>query len=159
MKIEISKAEEEEARLTGYALGELDAEESKAVEALLESSPEARAALEEIRATAALLSAEFSSEPSLSLHEEQVEAITGTGNVVRGSFFSRHGNALSLGAVAACACLFAAVGLKPYLDGLELRSEQSPQEEIAASAAVENLGEAGPRGGSGVPIHRWKRAR
>ena len=79
MKIEISKAEEEEARLTGYALGELDAGESEAVEALLESSPEARALLEEIRATAALLSAEFSNEPSLSLHEEQVEAITGTG--------------------------------------------------------------------------------
>ena len=115
MKIERSKAEEEEARLTGYALGELDAGESEAVEALLESSPEARALLEEIRATAALLSAEFSNEPSLSLHEEQVEAITGTGkgNVVRGSFFSRHRNVLSLGAVAACACLFADVGLKP----------------------------------------------
>ncbi|MGI9242863.1 MAG: hypothetical protein ACR2RV_18845, partial [Verrucomicrobiales bacterium] len=80
----MSKAEEEEARLTGYALGELDAAETEAVEALLESSVEAREMLEQIRATADLLSAEFSKEPSLSLREEQVDAITGDGKVVRG---------------------------------------------------------------------------
>ena len=79
MNIEMSKAEEEEARLTAYVLGELDADEAKKVEALIEESPEVLESIAEIRSTAQLLSAEFLKEPSLSLHEEQVEAITADG--------------------------------------------------------------------------------
>ena len=90
MSIEMSKAEEEEARLTAYALGELDAEEAKSVEALLEKSADAREILKEVESTVSLLSAEFSKEPKLSLHKEQVEAITGGGKVVCGNFFERN---------------------------------------------------------------------
>ena len=119
MKIEMRKAEEEEARLTAYALGELDADGVREVDELLNRSEEARAALEEIRSTAALLAAGFSEEPPLSLHNDQVKAITSTsaGKIVRGSFFSTAGKPLL--AAAACACLLAAVGLKQYLAGLE----------------------------------------
>ncbi|MFT5105779.1 MAG: Ca-activated chloride channel family protein [Pseudoalteromonas tetraodonis] len=123
MNIEMSKAEQEEARLTAYVLGELDADETKVVEALLEESAEARASLNEIEATAALLSAEFLKEPALSLRDEQVEAITSdregeSKKIVRGQF-------MPLLAVAACACLFAVVGMKQYLGGLESSETES----------------------------------
>ena len=131
MNIEMSKAEEEEARLTAYVLGELGADETKEVEAQLEGSAEMRKALEEIRSTADLLSAEFLKEPALSLHEEQVEAITSPPaeeNVVRGKF-------MPLMAVAACACLFAAVGMKDYLAGLEDR-ELAEHDRMAAEGTA-----------------------
>ena len=51
MKIEISKAEQEEARLTAYVLGELDDEARAEVDQLIESSAETRATLDEIRST------------------------------------------------------------------------------------------------------------
>ena len=46
---------QEDARLTAYALGELDERELAAVEALIEREPEARAFVDEVRATAELL--------------------------------------------------------------------------------------------------------
>ena len=139
MKIEMSKAEEAEARLTAYALGELDAEETRSVEALLKESEESRASLEEIQSTVALLTAEFSKEPKLSLREEQVEAITSGGKIVRGTFFSRHSNVISLGAVAACACLFAAAGMKQYLAGLEAGDVAEMAERAGERDAAEKL--------------------
>lgn len=148
MNIEMSKSEAEDARLTAFALGELDADETRSVEAVLEQSAEARESLKEIRSTVALLEVEFSKEPRLSLHESQLEAITGEGKVVRGSFFSHHRHVLSMGAVAACACLFAAVGMKQYLAGLEGRdtaetlnywaeSESQPNSELESEKAPE----------------------
>ena len=131
--------------------------ETRAVEALLESSPEARVALEEIRATAALLTAEFSKEPSLSLHDEQVEAITGEGKIVHTSFFSKHRNFLSMGAVAACAVLFAAIGLKPYLAGLEsegaatMGAVATPTRTDEVGQIAPGAGQAGALGDAGEP--------
>ena len=148
MNIEMSKAEEEEARLTAYVLGELDADETKAVDKHLEQSAEARASLKEIEATAALLSAEFLKEPPLSLHEEQVTAITASRKKEKIS----RGHFMPLLAVAACACLFAAVGMKQYLAGLESRDEiyevgasQAPMSPVAP-AQVE--GESFKKGAS-----------
>jgi len=62
-------------RLTAYALDELDDAERAEVEKLLEQSPEARAAVEEIRQTAELLTGEFANEPVAALSAEQRRAI------------------------------------------------------------------------------------
>ena len=53
----------EDPRLTAFALGELEGEELAAVEAALRDNPAARAAVEEIRATAAQLEAALGTEP------------------------------------------------------------------------------------------------
>ena len=151
MKIEMSKAEEEEARLTAYVLGELDAEETRAVESLLKESAEARASLGEIRETAEMLSAEFSKEPALSLREDQLEAITQADEAEEKVV---HGRFMPIFAVAACACLFAAAGLKDYVGSLEKLSEptvtgQDLKDEVAeaepAAALEEPLGSDGEK--------------
>jgi Ca-activated chloride channel family protein len=54
----------DDPRLTAYALGELDASEVPAVEALLEQSPEARAEVEAIREVAGVLGTELAAEPA-----------------------------------------------------------------------------------------------
>lgn len=53
----------DDPRLTAYALGELDETERAEVEALLQNSPAAQAAVDEIRATAAQLEAALGEEP------------------------------------------------------------------------------------------------
>src|SRR5471032_1338234 len=53
----------DDPRLTAFALGELEGEELAAVEAALRDDPAARAAVEEIRATAAQLEAALGTEP------------------------------------------------------------------------------------------------
>lgn len=53
----------DDPRLTAYALGELEAAERAEVEALLQNSPSAQAAVEEIRGTVAQLEAALSEEP------------------------------------------------------------------------------------------------
>ncbi|HEX2853918.1 MAG TPA: von Willebrand factor type A domain-containing protein [Opitutaceae bacterium] len=55
----------DDPRLTAYALGELEADERAIVETMLRENPAARAAVEEIRATAAQLAAALAAEPAL----------------------------------------------------------------------------------------------
>ena len=62
-------------RLTAYALGELDAEDRREVTMLLETSPEAQAAVEEIRQAADLLTRELIDEPPLQLTNEQRQSV------------------------------------------------------------------------------------
>ena len=62
-------------RLTAYALDELDAAERAEVEAELAGDPERRRLVEEIRATARLLTEHFQNEPRPKLTPEQREAI------------------------------------------------------------------------------------
>ncbi|HMB04679.1 MAG TPA: von Willebrand factor type A domain-containing protein [Isosphaeraceae bacterium] len=62
-------------RLTAYALDELDAAERAEVEAQLAGDPERRRFVEEIRATARLLTEQLHKEPSPKLATEQSEAI------------------------------------------------------------------------------------
>lgn len=62
-------------RLTAYALGELDADETREIEQLLAQSPELETLVEEIRQAGSLLSASFDEEPTITLTEEQRAAI------------------------------------------------------------------------------------
>lgn len=62
-------------KLTAYALGELESSESALIEAHLAESAALRAAVDEIRHTAQLLSAEFAAEPMLRLTDAQRQAI------------------------------------------------------------------------------------
>jgi len=57
------KLSPDDPKLTAYALGELDAAERAAIEAVLADSPEARAVVEEIRAAAERLTSELAAEP------------------------------------------------------------------------------------------------
>src|SRR3954470_7707493 len=67
----------EDPRLTAYALGELDASERPAIEVLLAESPESRQFVEDIRATAKLLTDELHKEPSPGLATEHHQVIEG----------------------------------------------------------------------------------
>jgi Ca-activated chloride channel family protein len=60
-----SKFDPEDPRLTAYALGEMDAAERAEFEQWLQLQPEAQKAVEEIRATAALLGTALADEPEL----------------------------------------------------------------------------------------------
>lgn len=62
-------------KLTAYALGELDEKERAEIEAQLAQSKELRHAVDEIRDTADLLTAELVGEPSISLSADQRAAI------------------------------------------------------------------------------------
>ena len=67
--------EMDELKLTAYALGELEIDERAAVEAHLERDPAGRAHVEEVRATARLLSAELAEEEDVALTPLQQMAI------------------------------------------------------------------------------------
>jgi Ca-activated chloride channel family protein len=69
-------------RLTAYALGELDGAERAEIEALLAKDEDARRVVEEIRATAALVSAEMAGSGAASLTEAQRAAVAAKANRV-----------------------------------------------------------------------------
>jgi Ca-activated chloride channel family protein len=64
-----------DARLTALALNELSEDERKEVEALLAASPEAQAAVDEIRELAGLLTAGLGVEPTMTLTRSQRERL------------------------------------------------------------------------------------
>ena len=69
------KLSPDDPKLTAYALGELDRAEAAAIEQEVKNSPELRAAVAEIRATAEFLKTEFATEEKLSLSEQQKQTI------------------------------------------------------------------------------------
>jgi hypothetical protein len=69
------KLNPDDPKLTDYALGEIPAGERAAFEAQVQQSPECRRAVEEIRGTAALLTAELAAEPCPQLERGQREAV------------------------------------------------------------------------------------
>lgn len=69
------KLDPNDARLTAYALGELDTNEREAIDHALSHSDSARQMVEEIRATAGLLKEELGGEPRLQLSEAQRSSI------------------------------------------------------------------------------------
>lgn len=71
-----SNFQPDDPRLTAYALGELDLSERTQVETLLAESADARAALEGIRETIALLRSELTYQPALKLTSSQRETVT-----------------------------------------------------------------------------------
>ncbi|WP_233231526.1 YfbK domain-containing protein [Tichowtungia aerotolerans] len=64
-----------EEKWTAYALNELPEDERRAVEAELETNPEARKAVEETRKQSALLTEHYAAEENIGLTDEQREAI------------------------------------------------------------------------------------
>jgi len=62
-------------RLTAFALGELEGEERAEIETLLKQDPGARQYVEDVQATAQLLTLEFQGEPGLGLNSNHHEAI------------------------------------------------------------------------------------
>ena len=71
----------DDPRLTAYALGELDPTEQESLEQMLFDSPEAQAAVREIRELAGLLATELRQEPVPGLTAEQRTAILAAGQV------------------------------------------------------------------------------
>jgi Ca-activated chloride channel family protein len=67
----------DDARLSAYALGELDESERASVEQLLASDPEARKFVDELRATAQALESELANEPMPELTVAQRDGIVG----------------------------------------------------------------------------------
>ncbi len=65
----------EEQKLTAYALNELPEDERRAIEAELENNPEARKAVEKIRAMGSRLEEHYATEQHMGLTEEQHETI------------------------------------------------------------------------------------
>src|SRR5579863_7979951 len=70
----------DDPRLTAYALGELDPTEHAAIERLLGDSPQAQAAVREIRELAGLLTTELRQEPAPALTAQQRAAILVAGS-------------------------------------------------------------------------------
>ncbi len=68
----------DDPKITAYALGELPANEAKEIELALKSSPELRAAVDDIRQTAELLQNEFSVEPTPALSKNEKDAVIAT---------------------------------------------------------------------------------
>src|SRR5215510_8430493 len=76
----------DDPRLTAFALGELDGAERADVEALVAKDEAARRAVEEIRATAAVVAEELKLEPATALTELQRARIAATATSVRRRF-------------------------------------------------------------------------
>ena len=114
-------------RLTAYVLGELEERDRVEIESALESSPELRAEIEEIRETADLMEEVFSPGAEMQLSPEQisrVEAATDN-SVVPG----RHGSVFWL---KIAATLLITVGL-PLVVLRNLESMQEPELQLAAN--------------------------
>ncbi|GMU32272.1 MAG: hypothetical protein AMXMBFR20_01450 [Planctomycetia bacterium] len=77
-------AQFDEAKLTAYALGELDETDRAEIDRLLNESPDARDEVESIRSVAGLLTEELSAEPAAALnatHRQQIEATLLAGKI------------------------------------------------------------------------------
>jgi Ca-activated chloride channel family protein len=83
----------DDPRLTAYALGELDDAQRAAVEKTLAGSAAARAAVDEIRATAGLLSEALAAEPAAMLTDVQRAALA-AGRRADAAFDARRAAAL-----------------------------------------------------------------
>jgi Ca-activated chloride channel family protein len=117
------KTQMDDPRLTAYALGELDGDEQREMEAFVASSAEAREAVEDVRRTATLLEGELAKEPAESLSDgarQQIKARVLAGRIRRWAGY----------AAAACVVLlvgwFAASVMGPELS----RSRDTRRNEI-----------------------------
>lgn len=67
----MTRIDENDPRLTAYALGELEGDEAKPIEDALAAQPELRDAVEEVRAMSRILASELQKEPLSTLSETQ----------------------------------------------------------------------------------------
>ncbi|HUT92281.1 MAG TPA: hypothetical protein VMY37_22490 [Thermoguttaceae bacterium] len=121
-------------KLTAYVLGELDDADRAAVEKALESSPELRRAVEEIRRTANFLTEHLQSEPTPTLTPDQREAILQQSEepalpTVTPTYKSWARRQLVF-SLAAAVCVLLAVGVGLYSLPM-IRGERSPDDGLA----------------------------
>jgi len=129
--------EYDNAMLTAYAMGELDGEDARAVEARLARDPAARAEVDEIRQVACLLQAELPREAAPRLDAAQRDAIE-AGAAVGGARRLRF--SIFAGLAAAAAVLIVA-GIAIYAP-----KDPSPTPPIADKDPVEGIGTPDPIG-------------
>ncbi len=147
--------DENDPRLTAYALDELDAAERETVEKFLAENPAARGAVEEIRETIAMLREEFEGESALVLGASQRAAVLenapetdgAESKIVRPKGFSRVSRFLGVAAVAACLCAVSVVGLRHYM-------EQASRPPVASEASRAIVAEEDRRDRSGAKVER-----
>jgi Ca-activated chloride channel family protein len=128
-----------DARLTAYALGELEADDAAAIETALDSNPDARQAVEEIRRAASALGAAFGEETAPALTDDQrrtIESGPAPAPLNHPGIFRARSTWLGLGGLAA-----AAVGLAivlPFLENGEARfMQRAADDEFAAVTSSE----------------------
>src|SRR3954463_12327387 len=108
---------QDDPRLTAYALGELSASEREQLEAILRDDDSARQIVEEIRATAGLLSSELASQKSdAGLTEAQRETIAPNPTQPRRSPRARFVTYLASGLAAAAVVALATAIFLPSLN-------------------------------------------
>ena len=129
----------DDQRLTAYALGELEAEESVKLEALLKENPSMADEVAAIRETASLLENELTVDSTLQLSDEQRSRVIAGGDesgekiVNPGTdAFSRTSRWLGITAAAACVMAVSAIGIKQFL----FEDKQAVMESIAQDRMV-----------------------
>jgi len=142
----------DDQRLTAYALGELEEEQSAQLEALLKENPSIAAEVAAIREAATLLESELTAASTLELSEEQRSRVITGGDepgqkiITPGpDAFSRTSRWLGITAAAACVMAVSTIGIKQFL--LEekqavaesLAHDQFAAEKTAESKAVKAL--------------------
>ncbi len=159
-----------DARLTAYALGELEGEERRQVEALIARDPAARAEVEAIRASAAELEVAFAAEAHAAppaLTAAQKASIESAARAAPAPVLTRRYTVLRwMPSLAAAALLVAYVVWdnraeltsaprvleQPVaLGGQDARGRVEQADELVHSKAVDRLGQLGYRGNSPAP--------
>jgi Ca-activated chloride channel family protein len=106
----MTRIDENDPRLTAYALGELERDEAKAIEDALAAQPELRQAVEEVSAMSTLLSNELRKEPVSTLSEAQRAQIQERARGVVPIDRARRRRRVVIAAASALAASIAAVG-------------------------------------------------
>ncbi|MCI0630932.1 MAG: von Willebrand factor type A domain-containing protein, partial [Phycisphaerales bacterium] len=162
----MSALDPNDPRLTAYALGELDREEAAAIERQIAEDESLAAAVNEIRQTASLLSAEFAAEPALGLTDEQRRSLEQRPEPALNNPWIFRARTLWTGAgLAAAACLTIVLVLPMMFDRARssteiARSESQPIERgIAAEQHEFDRTADAKRDGSstklGVPLQEF----
>lgn len=139
----------DDQRLTAYALGELEEEQSAQLEALLKENPSIAAEVAAIGEAATLLESELTAASTLELSEEQRSRVITGGDepgekiITPGpDAFSRTSRWLGITAAAACVMAVSTIGIKQFL----LEEKQAVVESIANDRLVAGKGAESNRG-------------
>ena len=139
----------DDQRLTAYALGELEAEQSAQLEALLKENPEVADEVAAIREAAALLESELAADSTLQLSDEQRSRVItggdGTGKKIVNpgpDAFSRTSRWLGITAAAACVMAVSAIGIKQFL----LEEKEAVEESSANDLLIAGKSASGKEG-------------
>ena len=136
----------DDQRLTAYALGELEAEESAQIEALLKENPSMVDEVAAIRETASLLENELTADSTLQLSDEQRSRVIAGGDEPGEKIvhpgpdaFSRTSRWLGITAAAACVMAVSAIGIKQFLfEEKQAVMENTAQDRMVASNYAED---------------------